>query len=113
MEDGVTVLPKLRPGIGAVHVDDDIRRIEQNDQVLREIGQRIHLQILVRQQHRASFGDAARGAHHGVVDISQGPRIDNVRQIKFTPDLRRRRTDEAAMCEQTRRHARMSPAGSE
>ena len=51
MENGVTALPKLRPGVGAVDVDDDIGRIEQNDQVLREIGQRIYLQVHVRQQH--------------------------------------------------------------
>src|SRR6202140_4115213 len=36
MEDGVTTFPKLRPGIGAVDVDDDIGRIEQNNQVLCE-----------------------------------------------------------------------------
>ena len=45
MENGVAPLAKLRPGIGAVDVDDDIGRIEQNDQVLREIGQRIYLQV--------------------------------------------------------------------
>ena len=83
MEDGVTPLPELRPCIGAVHVDDDIRRIQQNDQVLCKIGQRIHLQILVRQQHRSGFGDAAVGAHHGVIDISQLPRIDDRRKIEF------------------------------
>jgi hypothetical protein len=33
MEDGVTTLPKLGSGIGTVDVDDDIRRIQQNDQI--------------------------------------------------------------------------------
>jgi hypothetical protein len=51
MEHRVRTLAKLRPGIGTVDVDDDIRRIQQNDQVLREIGQRVHLQVPVGQQH--------------------------------------------------------------
>jgi hypothetical protein len=84
MENGVTALPKLRPGVGAVDVDDDIGRIEQNDQVLREIGQRIYLQVHVRQQHRSGFSDAAAGANHGVIDISQRPRIRDRRKIEFT-----------------------------
>ena len=100
MEDGVTTLPKLRPRIGAVDVDDDIRRIQQNDQVLCEIGQRIHLEILIRQQDRSGFGDAAGSAHHGVIDIRQRPGIGDRGKIEFAADLRRRRTDEPAMFEQ-------------
>ena len=87
MEDSVTPLPELRSCIGAVHVDDDIRRIQQNDQVLCKIGQRVHLQILVRKQHRSSFGDAARGAHYCVIDISQLPRVDDCSKIEFALDL--------------------------
>ena len=67
MKNGVAPLPELRPGIGAVDIDHDIGRIEQNDQVLREIGQCIHLQVLVRQQHRSGFGDAA-GVHNQLIE---------------------------------------------
>ena len=37
---------------------DDIRRIQQYDQVLREISDRIDLQIRVAEQHRTRLGDA-------------------------------------------------------
>jgi len=78
MKNGVAPLPELRPGIGAMNIDHDIGRIEQNDQVLREIGQCIHLQILIRQQYRSSFGDAAAGARYRMIDISQNPGIPAV-----------------------------------
>jgi len=52
MEDGITTRLELWPRRGAMHVDDDIRRIQQNNQVLREIAQRVHFQVLVRQQVR-------------------------------------------------------------
>ena len=100
MKNGVAPLPELRPGIGAVDIDHDIGRIEQNDQVLREIGQCIHLQVLVRKQHRSGFGDAAASAHYRMIDISQNPGIPGGRQIELTTDLRRSRADQSAGLEQ-------------
>ncbi len=100
MKNGVTPFPELRPAIGAMDIDHDIGRIEQNDQVLREIGQCIHLQILVRQQHRSSFGNTAAGAHYRMIDMGQNPGIRCRRQIELATDLRRCRADQPAVLEQ-------------
>ena len=71
VEDSIVHCRGTRAGIGVVEIDDDVGGIEQHDQVLREIGDRIDPEVAVGQQHRAGLGDGERRAHDGEVDIRQ------------------------------------------
>ena len=65
--------PKFGAPIGVMEIDNDFRRIEQDDDVLREIGEGIDLQIALAQEHRSGLGNgyqrgarrAARRRRHG------------------------------------------------
>ena len=68
---GVVPVAELRPAVGVVQIDDDVGGIEQHDQVLREIGERVDAQIRVAQQHGAGLGDGEGSADHREIDIRQ------------------------------------------
>ncbi len=44
MEGGIAPVAKLGTAICMVKVDDDIGGVEQHDEMLREVGHRVHLQ---------------------------------------------------------------------
>ena len=50
MEDGIMAVAELRPAISVMEIDDDVGGIEQHDQVLREIRDRIDPQLPVAEQ---------------------------------------------------------------
>ena len=88
------------PGVGLMKVNNDIRRVKQDDQMLSEISDRVHLQIRISEKYRSRFSNAEGRPHNGMVNIVQCTRIDNSREVALTRDLRHRRTDELALCEQ-------------
>ena len=58
-----------------MQVADDARRIEQDDQVLGKVGQRVHLQLLLAEPDRARLGDAKCRADDADIDIGQLGRV--------------------------------------
>jgi hypothetical protein len=44
-------LAELGPTIGVMQIDDDVGGIEEHDQMLCEIGDRVDAQIRIAQQH--------------------------------------------------------------
>ena len=57
--------------IGVMEIQHDIRRVEQRDQVLGQIGRSIDAQIAFAQEHRSRFGDGERCAYDRVVNIGE------------------------------------------
>jgi len=55
MEGGIAPVAKLGTVISMVKVDDDIGGVEQHDEMLREVGHRVHPQVGVAQQDGARF----------------------------------------------------------
>jgi hypothetical protein len=91
MERGIVAVAEFGPAVGVVEIDDDIGGIEQDDQVLREIGKRVDAQIRVAQQDGAGLGDGDGGADHRGVDIRQIPGGARTGEITVARDLRHRR----------------------
>ena len=52
-----------------MQVDENVGRIEQHDEVLGEIGQRVDTELSLGERDRACLGDAEGGAHDGDIDI--------------------------------------------
>ena len=52
-----------------------LRRIEQDDEVLGEVGQRVYLQLLLAEPDRARLGDAKCCADDADVDVGQLGRV--------------------------------------
>ena len=50
MKTGIVAVAEFGPAIGMVQIDDDVGGIEQHDQVLREIRDRIDAQLPVAEQ---------------------------------------------------------------
>src|SRR5580704_1659522 len=73
VETGIVPVAKLRPAIGMVQIDDNVGGIEQHDQVLREVGDRVDAEVGIAQEDRASLRDGERRAHDGEVHIRQIP----------------------------------------
>ena len=88
---GIVPVAELGPAIGVVQIDDDVGGIEQHDQVLREIGDRVDAQIGIAQQHGAGLGDGEGSADDGEIDIRQIPRRADAGDIPVARDLRHRR----------------------
>src|SRR6516165_9665670 len=66
---GIVPVTKLGPAIGVVQVDHDVGRIEQHDQVLREVGDRVGMEVGLAQEDRAGLGNGKGRADDGEVDI--------------------------------------------
>ena len=79
---------ELGPAIGVVQIDDNVGGIEQHDQVLREIGYRVDMQIRLAQQHGAGLGDGEGRADDREVHIRQIPRRADAGDISVAGDLR-------------------------
>src|SRR5215831_19146540 len=80
--------PKFRAPIGVMEIHNDIRRIEQDNNVLREIGEGIDLQIALAQEHRSSLGNGEGSAHNGEIDIGQVPGRADPLKVTIANDLR-------------------------
>src|SRR6516225_6919491 len=74
--------------IGVMQVDDNVGGVEQYDQVLCEVGNRIDLQIGITQQHGAGLGDAEQGADDREIDILQILRLAHTGYVAVARDLR-------------------------
>ncbi len=81
---------ELGPAVGVMQIDDNVGGIEQHDQVLRQVDDRIDVQVCVTQQHRAGFGDAEGGANDGEIDIRQILRRANAGDVAVARDLQPR-----------------------
>ena len=57
--------------VSVMQVADNACRVEQDDEVLGEIGERIHFQFVFAEPDRAGLSDAERGAHDSDIDIGQ------------------------------------------
>ena len=88
---GVVPVAEFGPAIGVVQIDDDVGGIEQHDQVLREIGDRVDMQVRVAQQHRAGLGDGEGRADDREIDIRQILRRADTGDVAVARDLRHRR----------------------
>jgi hypothetical protein len=45
VETGIVPVAELRPAIGVVQIDDNVGGIEEHDQVLRKVGDRVDAKI--------------------------------------------------------------------
>src|ERR1700730_17524141 len=57
VERGVVPVAEFGPAGGMMQVDHDVGGIEQYDQVLRQIGDRVALQVCIAQEDRAGLRD--------------------------------------------------------
>jgi len=73
VETGIVTVAKLGPAIGVVQIDDNVEGIEEHDQVLREVGDRVDAEVGLAQEDRAGLRDGERRADDGEVDIRQIP----------------------------------------
>ena len=73
VETGIVPVAELRPAIGVVQIDDNVGGIEEHDQVLREVGDRIDAEVGIAQEDGAGLSDGERRAHDGEVHIRQIP----------------------------------------
>src|SRR5882762_8660750 len=94
MEGGITPVAKLGPAISVVEVDDDIGGVEQHDEMLREVGNRIYEQVYFAQEDRARFSHGERGADDGEIDIREILGRPDVRDVPIAANLRYRRADD-------------------
>ena len=69
MKTGIVAVPEFRPAVGMMEVDHNVGRIEQHDQVLRQISESIDTQVAVAEQNRTGFGDSESSADNGEIDI--------------------------------------------
>ena len=60
---------EFRPAVGVVEIDHDVGRIEQHDQMLRQIGESVDAKAAIAEQERACFGDGESSADNGEIDI--------------------------------------------
>ena len=51
MEAGIVPVAELGPAIGVVQVDDNVGRIEEHDQVLREVGDTVDAEVSIAQEN--------------------------------------------------------------
>jgi hypothetical protein len=72
-----------------VQINDDVAGIEQYDQVLPEVGDRVDPQIRIAEQHRAGVSDAKRGADDREIDIREILQLVHSGDIAVARDLRR------------------------
>ena len=78
----------MRAAIGVVEVDDDVGRIEQHEQVLREISDGVDVEVRLAQEHRAGLRDGERCPDDGKVHIRQRPWRAHARDIAVARNLR-------------------------
>jgi hypothetical protein len=71
MKRCVVSLPELGPLIGVMQVHDDIGWVEQHDQMLGEVAQRINPKIGLGQADRSCLCDPEGGTHDADVHVRQ------------------------------------------
>ena len=65
------VLTKLPAPICVMQVDHDVVRIEQHDEVLREVGYCVRSKFCLGQQYRAGLGYGEGSAHDREIDVGE------------------------------------------
>src|SRR5690242_11539415 len=68
---GVMPVTELRTAVGVMQIDDDVGGIEQYDQVLCKVGDRIYVQVRIAQQHRPGLADAEGSADNREIDVRE------------------------------------------
>src|SRR5208337_1222513 len=89
VESGIVAFAEFRPAISVMEIDDNVGRIEQDDQVLRKIGDRVDAELLVAEQDRPRLGDGEGGADNGEIDIRQILRRGDPGNVAVAGDFRR------------------------
>src|SRR5208283_3968307 len=91
VETGIAPVAELRPAIGVVQIDNNVGGIEEHDQVLRKVGDRVDAEVSIAQEDGAGLGDGERGADDGEVYIREIPRRAYAGDIAVAPDFRHHR----------------------
>jgi hypothetical protein len=73
VETGIVLVAELSPAIGVVQIDDNVGGIEEHDQVLREVGDRVGTEVGIAQENGAGLGDGEGRPDDGEVHIRQIP----------------------------------------
>src|SRR4029077_558429 len=94
VETGIVTVAELRPPIGVVQIDDNVGGIEEHDQVLREVGDRVDAEVGIAQEDGAGLRDGERWSYDGKIDICQIPWHAHGSDIPVARDLRHGRADE-------------------
>jgi len=92
------LLVELGPAIGMVKIGDDVGGIEQDDQVLCQIGDGVDAEIRITEEHRARLGDGKGCADDAEIDIGQLLCCLDLADIAIAGNLRDDRTYDLGRC---------------
>ena len=89
----------MRVPIGVMHVGYNVGRIEQHDQMLREIRHSVEIEISIAKEDRTGLRNRERSSDNGKVDIRQIPGSGHASDIFVACNLRHERTHDLGIAD--------------